>query len=336
MKRLVISLLIALVGCTQDVHQQPSTKKNSPELHGQYFLTEDGLQLPLHRWLPKTGATRAVVIGVHGFNDYSYFFEQPAEYFSKHGIACFAYDQRGFGAAPNRGLWAGSEVYANDLKNFVRLVKQDYPGLPIYMLGESMGGAVVIAAVKDAGMLPVDGVILAAPAVWGRSIMPWYQTALLSILAYTVPWLTVSGESVHVKLTDNRAVMQALDSDPLVLRKTRVEALYGLTNLMDSALSNASLLKGKIFLLYGERDDIIPKEAIYAFLQRFFASGATGKTVGFYPHGYHMLLRDTKAFILWQDITAWILAQGSGKLPSGADDRARQLLVTPAQQASRM
>jgi len=268
-----------------------------------------------------------VIIGVHGFNDYSYFFEQPAEYFRNHGIACFAYDQRGFGAAPNRGVWAGSDTYAADLKSFARLVRQHYPGLPIYMLGESMGGAVVIAAVKDAQMPPVDGVILAAPAVWGRSIMPCYQTTLLSILAHTVPWLTLSGEDVKVKLTDNRSVMKALNNDPLVIRKTRVESLYGLTNLMDSALNNASSLKGKVFLLYGERDDIIPKKAIYAFLQRFFSSGSEGKTVGFYPQGFHMLLRDTQAAILWQDIIAWILARGFGKLPSGADERARQLLV---------
>jgi alpha-beta hydrolase superfamily lysophospholipase len=76
-------------------------------------------------------------------------------------------------------------------------------------------------------------------------------------------------------------------------------------------------------LLYGERDNIIPKEAIYVFLQQLLASAAKGKTVGFYPDGYHMLLRDLQAYKLWQDITAWIFSRGSGKLPSGGDDRAK-------------
>jgi acylglycerol lipase len=298
-------------------------------LHDHYFLTDDGVRLPLHSWLPKARTTSAVIIGVHGFNDYSYFFQQPAEYFSNQGIACFAYDQRGFGAAPQRGFWAGREAYTIDLQSFIRLVKQRYPDVPIYLLGESMGGAVVIAAIRDARIPPVDGIILAVPAVWPWEIMPWYQTSLLWILAHTAPWMTFSGQGVKVKLSDNREMIRELDSDPLVLRKTRVDALYGLTNLMDSAFDNASLLRGNILLLYGDRDDIIPKEAIYAFLQRFFASGTEGKTVGFYPQGYHLLLRDLQAPTLWQDITAWIAAHGFGKLPSGADDRAKRQLLMP-------
>lgn len=327
-RTLFILLFILLIGCKPETHT-PAAKKISPQLQEHYFLTEDGFRLPIHSWLPKARSTRAVIIGVHGFNDYSYFFKQPAEYFSNQGIACFAYDQRGFGAAPQRGFWAGRETYTTDLQSFIRLVKQRYPKLPIYLLGESMGGAVVIAATRDARMPPVDGVILAAPALWPREIMPWYQTSLLWVLARTAPWLTLSGEDMKVKLSDNREMIRELDSDPLVLRKTRVDALYGLTNLMDSAFSNADLLRGNILLLYGERDDIIPKEAIYAFLQRFFASGTEGKTVGFYPQGYHLLLRDLQAPTLWQDITAWVMARGSVKLPSGADERAKKQLLMP-------
>lgn len=328
MRILLILLFILLIGCKPEAHP-PGSKKTHPELHDQYFLTEDGVRLPLHSWLPRARTTRAVIIGVHGFNDYSYFFRRPAEYLSNQGIASFAYDQRGFGAAPQRGFWAGRETYTTDLQSFIRLVKQRYPGLPIYLLGESMGGAVVIAAIRDVRMPPIDGIILAAPALWPREIMPWYQTGALWVLAHTVPWLTLSGEDMKVKLSDNREMIRELDSDPLVLRKTRIDALYGLTNLMDTAFDNASLLRGNILLLYGDRDDIIPKEAIYAFLQRFFAGGTDGKTVGFYPQGYHLLLRDLQAATLWQDITAWITAHGSGKLPSGADERAKKQLLMP-------
>jgi acylglycerol lipase len=302
---------------------------HTPQLHDHYFLTEDGLQLPLRQWLPKSGVTHAVIIAVHGFNDYSYFFQQPGEYFSQQGIACFSYDQRGFGASPQRGFWAGSDTYAADLLNFIDLVKQNYPNTPIYVLGESMGGAVVIAASKNANMPTVDGIILAAPAVWAREVMPWYQTSLLWVLAHTVPWLHLSGEGIRVKLTDNSDVMQILNYDPLVLRKTRMDALYGLTNLMDAAYANASLINGKTLLLYGERDEVIPKQAIYAFLQRFFLNGMNEKIVGFYPQGYHLLLRDVHALTIWQDITAWIMANGKARLPSGADDKAEQQLLKP-------
>lgn len=328
MRTLSILLFILVVGCQPEANL-PGTKKNPPQLHEQYFLTEDGLKLPLHRWLPKTSVTRAVIIGIHGFNDYGYFFRQPAEYFSSQGIACFSYDQRGFGAAPHTGLWAGSDAYVSDLQNFVRLIKQDYPNIPVYLLGESMGGAVTLAAIRDTRMPSVSGIVLAAPAVWSREIMPWYQTSLLWVLSRTTPWLTISGQDVEIRLSDNRQMIQELDSDPLVLRKTRVDALYGLTNLMDAAFENANAVNGNILLLYGDRDDIIPKEAIYAFLKRFYSSGSEGKTVGFYTQGYHLLLRDLQAQIVWKDIAAWIVAHGAAKLPSGADDKAKAQLRLP-------
>jgi alpha-beta hydrolase superfamily lysophospholipase len=302
----------------------PGSKSNTAQLSENIFLTEDGSNLPLRQWLPKSDV-RAVIIALHGFNDYSRFFDKPGEYFSKQGIACFAYDQRGFGMAPNRGLWAGGEAYTQDLQALVRLVKRRYRERPVYLLGESMGGAIVITAMSRMDMPEVEGIILAAPALWARSTMPWYQTGLLWTLAHSMPWLTLTGEGVHVMASDNIEMLKALGRDPWVIKATRVEAIYGLTDLMDDAFNSAASLRGNTLMLYGEKDEIIPKEPTYAFLQQFLRADAANKTVAIYPHGYHMLLRDLEAPTAWNDIAAWISA-GSGELPSGADNRARQLL----------
>ena len=56
----------------------------------------------------RTVPVRAVILALHGFNDYSNAFEGPGEVWAGHGIATYAYDQRGFGAAPERGLWPGT------------------------------------------------------------------------------------------------------------------------------------------------------------------------------------------------------------------------------------
>ncbi len=302
----------------------PGANNNAAHLGENIFLTEDGASLPLRHWLPKA-EPHAVIIALHGFNDYSRFFDSPGEYFSKQGIACFAYDQRGFGAAPQRGLWAGGEAYTKDLQDLVRLVKQRYPKRPVYLLGESMGGAVVITAMSQTEMPEVAGVILAAPALWARSTMPWYQTSLLWTLAHTVPWLTLTGQGVHVVASDNIDMLRAMARDPWVIKATRVETVYGLADLMDAAFDSAATLHGNTLMLYGEKDEIIPKEPTYAFLQQFLQTDAAGKIVAIYPHGYHMLLRDLQALTAWKDIVAWINAS-AGKLPSGADNRAQQLL----------
>jgi acylglycerol lipase len=311
-------------GCMPMTYPPGARMNSSPQLGENIFLTEDGASLPLRHWLPKT-EPRAVIIALHGFNDYSRFFDSPGDYFSKQGIACFAYDQRGFGAAPQRGLWAGGEAYAKDLQVLVQLVKQRYPKRPVYLLGESMGGAIVITAMSQANMPEVAGIILAAPALWARSTMPWYQTGLLWTLAHSLPWLTLTGEGVHVMASDNIDMLRAMGRDPWVIKATRVETVYGLTDLMDAAFNSATSLHGNTLMLYGEKDEIIPKEPTYAFLQQLLQADSAKKTVAIYPHGYHMLLRDLQAPTTWKDIAAWINTSPD-KLPSGADNRARQLL----------
>ena len=323
LKKSPLLLFCVLTACMPMIHQ-PGLKNNTPYLTDNLYSTEDGASLPLRQWLPKT-RTKAVLIALHGFNDYSNFFDSPGAYFSGQGIACFAYDQRGFGAAPKRGSWAGIQAYTDDLRGLIRLIKQRYPRQPLYLLGESMGGAVIITAMGQVSMPEVDGAILVAPALWARQTMPWYQTSLLWTLAHTFPWLTLTGDGVGVRASDNIKMLRALGRDPMVIKKTRVETIYGLTNLMDAAFNSANQLGGNTLILYGEKDEIIPKKPTYDFLQRFLSSEKERKTVAFYQQGYHMLLRDLHARIPWEDILAWINLD-SNKLPSGADRRAREVL----------
>lgn len=323
--KIILFVIVAALGGCMPMTYPPGAKSQTAHLSDNAFFAEDGARLPLRRWLPKTEPS-AVVVALHGFNDYSRFFEQPGEYFKKLGIASFAYDQRGFGASPKRRLWAGNDAYAGDLRMFVRLIKQDYPNCPVYLLGESMGGAVIITAMSRPDMPPVDGIILAAPALWTRAAMPWYQTGLLWTLAHSVPWLNLTGEGVHVTPSDNIEMLRALSRDPWVIKGARVETLYGLADLMDEAFNSAGRLRGNTLMMYGEKDEIIPKEPTYAFLQQMLAADPAAKTVAFYQNGYHMLLRDLHAPTAWKDIAAWI-DSGPGKLPSGADTRAKQLLA---------
>jgi alpha-beta hydrolase superfamily lysophospholipase len=303
----------------------PGEKSHAAQINQGVFLTEDGVSLPLRQWLPKT-EYKAVLIALHGFNDYSRFFDQPGKFFSTQGIACFAYDQRGFGAAPQRGLWAGEDAYTDDLKLLVNLFRRKYPGKPVYLLGESMGGAIIITAMGKTEKPDVDGIILSAPALLARSTMPWYQTSLLWTLAHSLPWLKLTGKNVAVIPSDNIEMLRALGRDPWVIKGTRVETIYGLADLMDAAYGSADSVHSHTLMLYGEKDEIIPKQPTFEFLQKFLASDEADKKIAFYQKGYHMLLRDLQAPTTWKDIAAWI-SNKPQQLPSGADHRAQQILA---------
>src|SRR5690606_22726582 len=100
-------------------------------------------------------------------------------YFSARDIAVYAYDQRGFGDTEERGIWAGQQNLTGDLRQMILAVRELHPNVPLYVLGESMGGAVVINALAEENFPPIDGAILSAPAVWGSKTMPPLYRATL-------------------------------------------------------------------------------------------------------------------------------------------------------------
>ena len=305
----------------------PGNAVMTPKLTAEAFITADGVRLPVRTWMPEADELKALIIAVHGFNDYSNFFSSAGKYLSTIGIGSYAFDQRGFGASPNPGLWSGGSAYAHDLYEISRQVREKHPSLPLFLLGESMGGAVVIVAMNSGSAPDVDGVILSAPAVWGRDVMPWYQRAVLWVTAHTLPWMTLTGESMEIVPSDNIEMLRALGRDPLVIKETRVEAIYGLVDLMDEALHKSSRLNRPTLFLYGEKDQVIPKEPIMKTLQTLPTQDKAGPVqVAFYENGYHMLLRDLEAPILWRDIAAWIESPEE-PLPSGADQRGLAKLV---------
>jgi len=180
-----------------------SEPKPVPHFTETGFVAADGAVLPLRKWLPPRdrggGEAKAVILALHGFNDYSNAFEGPGESWSKEGIATYAYDQRGFGATPERGFWPGRAVLAADAATATQILRRLHPGVPVYLLGDSMGGAVAVIALTGESGTPipdVDGVILTAPAVWGRPTMGLLSTLALWAGVRLMPGLTLSGRGL--------------------------------------------------------------------------------------------------------------------------------------------
>jgi alpha-beta hydrolase superfamily lysophospholipase len=318
-RRTIWLILFTCSGCTPSF-KPPGMAQTTPVLAKAHFLTSDRAVLPLRSWLPTAKPPQAALIALHGFNDYSRFFETPGRYLSQHGIACYAYDQRGFGHAPNRGYWPGVSAYVQDLFDVVSEVRRKHPGIPIYVLGESMGAAVTMVAMTEQKELPIEGAILASPAVWSRDTMPWYQRWLLATSAHTVPWLRLTGEGLHILASDNIEMLRELGRDPRVIKATRVDTVYGLTDLMDLAQLRARHIHTETLVLYGEKDQVVPKKPVYRMLAAM-ASAPRIRTA-IYPHGHHLLLRDLKAEQAWADIATWI-EDPKRPLPSRADRNIR-------------
>lgn len=306
---MLICLLLTSTACAPRL-QPPGGETVTPMTMAgpaYHWQAGDGRVLPLRSWMPKGATPKAVLLAIHGFNDYSNAFTEAAEWWAERGIATYAPDQRGFGRSPYTGLWPGEDRLADDVIELSAVIRRaHHPGVPIYWLGESMGGAVALHAFnRSAATDRPKAMILTAPAVWGRATMPVHYRVALWLTSYTIPWKTFTGSGLKIQASDNIEMLRRLSRDPLFIKATRVDAIHGLVNLMDRA-AEVQPTGLPVLLLYGVKDEVIPKRPVEAYVEKLRAVPGIDLRIGIYPQGWHMLLRDLQAETVWRDIAGWI------------------------------
>ena len=313
----------ALAGCSGGGGGAESWPAQPPTVTDGAFTMADGAVLPYRTWLPDTPAG-VVILALHGFNDSRDAWEIPGPDFAAAGMAVYAPDQRGFGAAPGRGRWPGSQALADDAIAMAGLLRRRHPGSRLVLMGESMGGAVLMDVATRPDAPEVAGYVLVAPAVWGRARMNIFMRTGLWLATTLAPGMEVSRPPppIHVYASDNFPALIRLGRDPLTLRATRFDMLGGLVNLMDRALAAAPAFRAPALFMYGGKDQLVPKPATVATWRTLPRAGAR---TAFYPQGWHLLLRDLDRAVPIGDAIAWIGA-GVAPLPSGADAAAARWL----------
>jgi alpha-beta hydrolase superfamily lysophospholipase len=275
------------------------------------IVARDGTRLPLRHWEAEGGSPRAVIVALHGMSDYSNAFDMPGKVWAKLGITTLAYDQRGFGLSDKPGIWAGADTMRADLNDAIAAAHARYPGVPVFALGESMGGAVVLTALASDTPPQADGIILVAPAVWSRGDMPLTYRVALFLAAHVVPGMILSNNAashvVTIVPSDNIEMLRALGRDPLFQKKTRTDTLFGLVNLMDEGRTAPEKITKAppILFLYGAKDQVIPAKPTEAVI----AALGDKASVKRYENGYHMLLRDLEGESVDHDVAGWIFAR---------------------------
>jgi len=278
----------------------------TPRLEAARFVADDGTVMRVRRWLPD-GQPGSVIIAVHGMNEHGKAFAWPAAFWRDNGIVTYAFDQRGFGRSPDRGIWPGAENLARDLAQFTRRVRARHPDLPIFLLGESMGGGVALLTAARRDLVDVQGVVLVAPAAAPWEKIPIPVRASLWLAAHTIPWFVFTGEGFDLRPTDNIEVWRDMSRDEDIIHGTRADAIYGLAQLMDRAARAAPEVRFPVLLLYGRRDDFVRQWMI-----DWLASHLPENQFELvrYEDGYHWLLRDLNPDKVHSTILEWMAERG--------------------------
>lgn len=297
------------------------TPRRVPHPHGQEaalippdttLTLSDGARIPVRIWRPPA-QPRAIVLALHGFGDSRDAWEMPAPKLVAQGIAIFAPDQRGFGQAPGCGGWTSTERMVADAREEAAWLHAQYPATPLFVMGESMGGAVALRLDEEPDPTPIAGTILVAPAVWRLDDA---SRATLAVMDAVAPHWRFDGSDLPVRIvpSDNLAALRRLYFDPLTLHSSTLHALHGLVELMAAARAGATHARLPVLAIYGDNDQLVPPGP----MARFWRALPHAVRRDEIPGGHHLLLRDRAGARATADIAAWILRPDHA-LPSGGD-----------------
>jgi acylglycerol lipase len=219
------------------------------------FRASDGADVPYRLWLAKK--PRAMILLLHGCCDYSGAFDDIAPRLAARGYSCLAYDQRGFGATASRGNWTSQDRIVADARDAILFFRvRTKCELPLFIVGESMGGSVAVHTAATYGDLAVRGLVLIAPGALGSILRNTLYGWLIWSLRLFAGRSEIVVERTDTEVLTSAAVIRLL-GDPLAMRSIPAELLAGVIALGHAAVSAAGRVHTPTSTIIAGRDDLL-------------------------------------------------------------------------------
>jgi acylglycerol lipase len=273
--------------------------------HEDRFVARDGLVLYEQSWLPE-GEAAGVVVVVHGICEHGGRYVRLAGDLNRRGYAVYAMDLRGHGRSDGaRVLVRAFDEYLDDVEMLLDRVAARHPEKPLFLLGHSMGGAVVALL----GILrppKVRGLVLSAPSVVvGGNVFPVLRR-LAALASFVWPTLRFVRMGCWY-ISRDPAVVEAFKNDPLVFHgrfpvRTGAEILRAAQRIhlgMDQ-------LQLPLLILHGTKDHVTDPNGSRLLATR---AASPDKTLRLYPGLYHELFSEPERDQVLADTLAWLDAR---------------------------
>ena len=268
------------------------------------FRGAGGLSLFRQTWRP-AGASRAVLINIHGLGDHSGLYPTLVEHFTGRGITVHAMDLRGNGRSGGQRAYVERwEEYREDLGHFVALVREEEAGKPLFLLGNSLGGLIVL----DYALHHPDGLcgVIAASPPLGRLGVPAPLLALGRALSRVWPRFSIRTGMDLSGLARDPAVVQAVLSDPLFHRFGTARLSTEVVAAIGRVQAAAPGFPLPLLVLHGSADRMVPPEGSRSFVARV---GHPDRELREYAGAFHVLFADLDYERVLTDVERWIEAR---------------------------
>lgn len=265
----------------------------------------DGTRLHALRWA--ADAPRAALLLSHGLGEHAGRYAALARDLAPRGIEVHALDHRGHGRSGGaRAYVERFSQLVDDFEAFRRHVAGQLPaGLPVFVLGHSLGGLIVLRWLEAYPQAGLSGAILSSLLLAVKKEAARWKLALSGTLSTVLPWLPFSNEIDPAELSSDPAHIASYRDDPLNHDKITPRLYTEMVAAMDQAVAEADRVALPLLFLVPGEDSIVQEEVTLRF-----ARGLPGDvTVREYPGFRHESLNEVERAQPVADVVEWMEAR---------------------------
>ncbi|MFK7841685.1 MAG: lysophospholipase [Sphingorhabdus sp.] len=264
-------------------------------------------KLHWQKWLPD-GTPKAVILLIHGYAEHAGRYQYFAEHCVGAGYGVYAVDHWGHGKSDGiPGFVPDFSVFHDGVDQVLGLAKQDFPDLPIVLVGHSMGG-LISATYLLTEQSKFAACVLSGPAVKAAEEPSAFLKAVSGLLSKCFPKLGVLELDSNGVSRDPVVVADYL-ADPLVYNgKMGARLAAEMLNNMTNVQQNADKISLPLLMLHGENDSLAAAEGS-KFLEAHVSSDE--KMLKIYPDLFHEIFNEPEKDQVLNDMTDWMDQQFS-------------------------
>ncbi|MHA1752925.1 MAG: lysophospholipase [Candidatus Helarchaeota archaeon] len=278
--------------------------------YSEYFECKSGDNLFYRVW--KAENQTRIVIGIHGMAAHSEYYIQVADQLIDKGISVFALDLKHHGHSTGKiGDLKNFQELIDQVHEFILKIKNENSGIPIFLMGISMGGCL---AINYSIKYPEDinGLILMAPAVKVNLKFSFYDILKLPILGivYLVnkskPIISIEKRSLDLG-TRNPLRKEYDKNDEYRIKKVSVRYLLQINSWVKKAFKNRNKISHPVIIFQGSDDKLVSPESVEQFYKDL---NINDKSLIILKGAYHTLFSDPAMENEngWKKMSEWILA----------------------------
>jgi alpha-beta hydrolase superfamily lysophospholipase len=198
-------------------------------------------------------------------------------------------------------------------------VTREHPGLPVTIVGHSMGGLISTAFVRERKP-EILALVTSGPAVELGPAMRGPRAWLLRLLALILPRILMPAGLPADGLSRDPEVVRLYEADPLVDTRVTPRLAAEMTRAIARTSGGGAEIGVPVLLLHGGADPLCAASGSEAMFASLPAGSAPPSAIHVYPGLLHEIFNEPEQQEIFQEILAWLhgLSVRSSDLESGA------------------